>query len=239
MKKIMIFVFCIVLLSSFLSFFSFAEKPVDLTLSGDTVYAGDEITLNLYVSDNSQISGAVIDLNYDKTKLEFISASEGAILDAKAQISIRPLKNGNIRFAYMSPSSSIISEGVLFSVTFKALEDAVGKTEVSVSIPNPGDFVSSDLTKLPFNIKNASVNIVNHQTGESVTEETAENTTNEQPLEESTENQSEVESTEAPTEIPDDNKDKIIPVILFVVGLVIIIALILQRNIERAKKRNK
>lgn len=141
---------------------SFAEDPVHLSMSDETVYAGDEFTLNLFISDNSKVSGAVIDIAYDDDYFQFVSAKEGAILDADANISIKNFNKDNsyVRLTYLSSSSSILSSGILLSVTFSVKEDAEGESELKISIPNPGDFISSDLTKIPYTIKNSKVTVI-------------------------------------------------------------------------------
>ena len=93
MKKILSIIISVLIILLSFSIISFASDTVTLSLQNETVYAGDEFTVNLFISDNSKVSGAVIDINYDKSKLEFVSAKEGAILDTKASISIRNINN--------------------------------------------------------------------------------------------------------------------------------------------------
>ena len=131
MKKIISVIISVLIIILSFTISCYANDSVTLSLQNETVYAGDEFTVNLFISDNSKISGAVIDINYDKSKLEFVSAKEGAILDAKANISIRNINKDNsyVRFAYMSNGSSVTSEGILFSVTFKVVEVPAGKID--------------------------------------------------------------------------------------------------------------
>ncbi len=183
MKKIISVSMVILFLLSAFMFTVYGQDPVTLKLTSQQVYAGDEITLHLYVSGNSNISCAAIDINYDDKMLEFISAKEGAILDPKANISIRNQnkENSYVRFTYFSTSSSIVSEGILMSVTFKALDNVKGETELKISIPNPDDFISIDLERLPYNVVNSKIDIINDNIVESAEEEietgTKENTT--------------------------------------------------------------
>lgn len=178
MKKILSIIISGLIILTSLSIICFATDTVTLSLQNETVYAGDEFTVNLFVSDNSKISGAVIDINYDKSKLEFVSAKEGAILDTKANISIRNMNKDNsyVRFAYMSNNSSITSEGILFSVTFKVLESANGKTDLKITIPSPADFVSDSLEKIPYTVRNSSITILNDIPTETTSETETEST---------------------------------------------------------------
>ncbi len=180
MKKIVSIILTLVVLIFSLSIFVCAEDPVMISIQDEKVYAGDEFTVNVFISDNSQISGAVIDINYDNEKLEFISAKEGAILDTKGNISIRNIsKDKNyVRFTYMSASTSVSSEGIIFSITFKALESASGKTSLEITIPNAADFVNSDLEKLAYNVDNSEITILDNISIETTTESpTSESTT--------------------------------------------------------------
>ncbi len=228
MKKIMSVIISFILLLSIFSFMTFAEDPVTFTITGEQVYAGDEITLHLYVSGNSNISGATVDINYDDSKLEFVSAKEGAILDPKANISIRNIKKDSsyVRFTYLSGSSSIISEGILMSVTFKTLETAYGDAELKLTIPEPGDLVDSNLTKLSYNVNNSVVTIINDsviETDESTSEIITDNTT--EVVEEneiSEKNESEV----------GDNKLNIILVSALLIGLILVVIgnIVIKKN---------
>lgn len=205
-----------------LSITCFATDTVTLSLQNETVYAGDEFTVNLFVSDNSKISGAVIDINYDKSKLEFVSAKEGAILDTKANISIRNINKDNsyVRFAYMANGSSITSEGILFSVTFKVIEYAKDKTDLKITIPSPADFVSDSLEKIPYTVRNSSITILNDILTESTSETETEST------EIFSEDLSETESQTMTNKENNDNSDKdndnVLTIVLALVGIAFI-----------------
>ncbi len=215
----------------------FAQEPVSLSIQNEKVYAGDEFTVNVYISDNSQVSGAVIDINYDKDMLEFISAKEGGILDTKGNISIRNIKNDKsyVRFAYMSGSSSIDTEGILFTVTFKALETAKGKTNLEITIPNPADFVNNNLEKIEYKVENAEISILENISIETTESTTAESTTEE----EITSDIIESETIESTTDNADENNNtngdnsKTLMIVLLLVGLALIcfgIAFIIKKK---------
>ncbi len=172
MKKTISIITSLIILTLSFSICVYAEDPVIISIQDEKVYAGDEFTVNVFISDNSQMSGAVIDINYDNEKLEFISAKEGAILDTKGNISIRNVNKDNsyVRFAYMSGSSSVTAEGIIFSITFKALETASGKTNLEIAIPNAADFVNSDLEKLAYSVDNSEITILDNISIETTTE---------------------------------------------------------------------
>lgn len=199
----------------------FAEEKVKLSLTNETVYAGEEFKLNLFISDNSKMSGAVIDISYDKNMLEFVSAKQGAILDNSANISIKNIdgEKSKIRFTYLAPNSSVTSEGVIMTITFKALENATGDTDLTISIPNQADFVTQDLQNIPYEVTNSVVKIINTTYVEK-NDETSTST-----LEDETESISDI--SESTTEGQNDksnlqnneDNDTAIIIVLIVVGL--------------------
>lgn len=240
MKKVFSIFLAIMLIASVFSISCFAENPVKLQLNSetDTVYAGDEFTVKLMISDNSKMSGAAIDINYDKNKLEYVSGSFGGILDDSATKSIKNISGNKskVRFTYLAPSSSVTSQGVLVTVKFKALENASGKTDLTISVPNPGDFVSQDLTRLSYTVENAKINIIGSATE---TESISQSETETQPIESST-----AETTTKPVENNDTDDDKdmsktIIVVVVAGVAILLAVALLTRKPKSKKKKRKK
>ena len=224
MKKVFSVIISIIILSLSFSCTAFANDPVLLSIQDEKVYAGDTFTVNMFISYDSQMSGAVIDINYDSKMLEFISAKEGAILDPSATISIKNMKNEKsfVRFAYMSGASSVTMDGIIFSITFKALETASGNTKLEITIPNPKDFVNENLEVIDYTVDNAEISVLNNiSIEESTTEEqSSESTTIPEP--------DETESTETTTNITIDDteekgdKDYTTVIILLLIGIALI-----------------
>lgn len=226
MKKfISIFLTLTLLLLSF-SISAFANDPITISIQNEKVYAGDTFTVNVFISDNSQVSGAVIDINYDKNMLEFVSAKEGGILDTKATTSIRNINNDKayVRFAYMSGSSSIDAEGILFTVTFKALETAKGKTNLEITIPNPADFVNNNLEKIEYKVENAEISILENISIETTESTTAESTTEKEITSDIIESETIESTTDNADESNNTNGDnsKTLMIVLLLVGLALI-----------------
>lgn len=213
-----------------------AKSTVELKVTDATVYAGDEFELKVFISDNSKLSGAVIDLEYDASKLEYVSAEKGAIIDDDAMISIKNTPN-NVRFTYLSPDSAITSEGILFSVKFKALENAEGESSVKIIIPSAGDFVSENLEKLPYTVKNSTVKIINNTVvnTESTTESTSVENTD---LPSNQDDKSTAENTTDNNQNNNDgNGDNVKIVIgLVVAGLILIFGAVIYLIISKKKR---
>ena len=240
MKKLFSIFLAVVLIVSSFSVTCFAESPVKLSLNSetDTVYAGDEFFVKLMISDNSKMSGAAIDINYDKNKLEYISGSFGGILDDSATKSVKNI-NGDkakVRFTYLAPSSSVTSQGVLVTVKFKALENASGKTDLTISVPNPGDFVAQDLTRLSYSVENAKITIIGSPTE---TESVLQSETETQPVESSS-----TETTTKPVVNNDADDDEdinktIMVVVIAGVAILFAVALLTRKPKSKKKKRKK
>ncbi len=240
MKKIVsVFLTVLVLITTIFVTPTFAKNNIELKLSNATIYAGDKFELKLFISDNSQLSGAVIDIEYDNSMLEFLSVEKGGIVDEGAMVSIKAISNNKVRFTYLSPDSSITSEGVLLTVEFKAIENAAGQTDVKILIPSAGDFVNSSAEKLAYSVENSIVKIINtttekieatenvtieESTSETVTSTTLENTTN--------------NANNTNNDGADINNDNIkIVVSLFAIGGLIILSVIVYLIANNKKKR--
>lgn len=214
MKKIFSAFLSVLVLLSVFSLMCNAANTVELKLTSEKVYTGDEFSLNLFISDNSQMSGAVIDLSYDSDKLEYVSAEPGGILDPNANVSVRNIdgKDQFVRFTYLSPSSSVTSAGVILTVKFKALSGTSGTTEIKVSVPNAGDFVTSELERILYTAVNSTVEIIGTgNTGEAPSKDAdSEEPTESQYAEETESNaetQTQAETEELSNELPTQNND--------------------------------
>ena len=212
------------MLLSLFSISVFAESKAKLSLTSETVYAGAEFKLNLFISDNSKMSGAVIDINYDKNMLEFVSAEQGAILDKSANVSIKNIDGdkAKVRFTYLAPNSSVTSEGVIMSITFKALANSTGNTDLTITIPNAADFVTQDLENISYEVSNSVVKIINTTYEES--EDKSSSTTEDasQSTSEDTQSTTEQENVNGDKTQNDDKSDNTLIIILLVVGLLFI-----------------
>lgn len=225
MFKKLVSVVLAILIILICSFVVFADEPVTLSISNETVYAGDEFVLNLLISDNSKMSAAVIDVSYDKTKLQFVSAENGSILNENANITIRNIdgENAKVRFTYLDPSSSVTSAGIIAKLKFKALDNADGKTDLRISVPNAADFVTQDLEHISYKIENSTIEIINESIVDSKTEIATETETAKESIVES---QTEEDKTELISEENEKNTDKtnnasyVVPII-FVGALII------------------
>lgn len=162
-KKIFAVILMMIMLLSSFSVASLAAENVTFSLPDEKVYAGEEFTVSLSVSGNSKISGAVIDISYDKNTLEFISADFGSILNGSANKNVKNIdgEKAFVRFTYLDPSSSLTASGVILKLRFKARDNASGDTFLKLSVPNAGDLVTGDLVRLSYKAVGGKLNIIN------------------------------------------------------------------------------
>ncbi len=239
MKKMISLMLVLFMLMSLFSISVFAENKVKLSLTNETVYAGEEFKLNLFISDNSKMSGAVIDINYDKNMLEFVSAKQGAILDSTANISIKNIdgEKPKVRFTYLAPNSSVTSEGVIMTITFKALENATGNTDLTISIPNAADFVTQDLHNIAYEVTNSVVKIIN-TTFEEQSDEVLSSTFDDETESTTDDTQSTTEQQSGKNNLQNnEDNDNAVIIVLLVLGLGFIIVGVVM--LFRSKKNKE
>ena len=162
------FLALIVLILSF-SVSAFAQEPVTISLQNEKVYAGDTFTVNVFISDNSMVSGAVIDINYGTS-----SFSERFMMDltglfaANNFIVLSQHVNTNTSFdfddSFFTNSDLSLNDGVssksfnIFGVSLElptALDaEPIQKSErpKKEKVMSSFSLVGDDLRELPFDV---------------------------------------------------------------------------------------
>ncbi len=106
-------------------------EKVEIALSSkENVKKGDEITLELTISDNSQISTGIIDIYYDKTFLEYTSLKADSVILQTMHVE-NPYNPGRMRLVFAA-TDNIAEGGILYTINFKVLDTASGSTELKV-----------------------------------------------------------------------------------------------------------
>ena len=236
-KKIFSLILALILCISTL-LIAFAAKPVTLTIVGGEAFAGENFEVQVKVSDNSKIAGAVIEVHYDTNKLQYVDSKAGGILDSNGQVSIKNSKNGVVTFVYLSTDSEIYAEGILMSIKFRVLDDAEGVADISLKIPNSADFIDINTNKLKYELKNAKIDISNNNVTQNDTETTEETVEITEPTTETSEKVSDDVLEELSSQ-NDENKENsknnksvilLVSVILIAVLLVILIILAISKK---------
>jgi len=92
------------------------DEP-EFHMSGASGKAGDEITLNVTVTNNPGIAGYGLTMEYDVSKLTFVSASSGNILSHN--FNAVKLSDNRINFNSYNNRGEYERGTVLFTITFK------------------------------------------------------------------------------------------------------------------------
>ncbi|HEY5993112.1 MAG TPA: secretin N-terminal domain-containing protein [Gallionellaceae bacterium] len=107
------------------------------------IAAGKEFTLKINLAAQD-LQNAMLELAYDPTKLKVVNVLEGDLLkkpDGKTQFLQQVQdKTGHVNFSVIR-QGNVQGEGLLASVTFQALGNEAGKTQVNVGSVNLSDAV--------------------------------------------------------------------------------------------------
>lgn len=144
---------------------SFAAKTVTFTASDSEVFAGDEFTVDIFVSDYSRLKSATLIIEYDEKAVQFLDLNIGAIVTAGSNaVSFKDVKNSGksyIQIDYKDSYASLSSAGKLLSLTFVANDSAIGKTDIKLSVSGNQITVASGSVTPEF--KNGQINIINNE----------------------------------------------------------------------------
>lgn len=144
---------------------SFAAKNVEFSASENEVFAGDEFTVDIFISDYSQLKSAVLYVRYDEKAVKFINLSVGAIVTSGSKaVTYKNVNNSGdsyVQIDYKDSSGSLSSAGKLLSLTFVASDNAVGETDIKLSVS--GNKISTVSGSVTPEFNNGKVNIINNE----------------------------------------------------------------------------
>ncbi len=255
MKKI-ISVLLVLVISAMCTMPSFAEKNVKFTVSDSEVFAGDEFTLDIFVSDYSQLKSATLLLEYDKDAMQFLDLNVGPIVTAGSNaVSFKDVKNGSksyIQIDYNDSSASLSSAGKFLSLTFVAGDTAVGEKNIKLSVS--GNKITAKTGSVTPEFKNGKIKIINNNpvtdtktepsseystASESYTPENTENVQN--TVQNTVENPSE-NKTENSSADKNNNKEKTNKRIIVgsvVTAIIVIAAMLCEMKGNKGKRKKK
>ena len=120
-----------------LIFFSFtnnvqASENCKLYIEDITKYVNsNNVVVNIYMKNvNTQITTLGLNLEYDKSKLEFISSKAGKDLHATVKLAENKQEQGKVSIAALA-LDGFKSDGIYYSITFKVLDDS---EEIPISL---------------------------------------------------------------------------------------------------------
>lgn len=191
MKKI-ISVLLVFVISAVFVLPSFAAQSIKFTVSDSEVFAGDEFTVDIFISDYSQLKSATLLVEYDKNSMQFLDLNVGAIVTAGSNaVSFKDVQNGSksyIQIDYNDSSASLSSAGKFLSLTFVAGDTAVGEKDVKLSVSGNKITVKTGTVTPEFD--NGKIKIINNNpvTDSKTEPSSVESTVSESSASENTEN---------------------------------------------------
>jgi len=134
---------------------------VFFTVGSVTGYRGENITADIDISANSNIAAATFVLNFDSTKLEFVSASAGSALDI-GMTDINP-SGSKITMAYIN-TQGLKQSGTILEVQFKIKSDLTDQiSPLTFSVPESIDLSEHNL---PTAIAPGAITILDYMLGD-------------------------------------------------------------------------
>ncbi len=254
MKKF-ISLFLVFVISTVLALPSFAAKSIKFTVSDSEVFAGDEFTVDIFISDYSQLKSATLLVEYDKNAMQFLDLNVGPIVTAGSDaVSFKDVQNSSksyIQIDYNDSSASLSTAGKFVSITFVASDTAVGEKDIMLSVSG-NKAISKTGTVTP-EFDNGKINIINNNpVTESNTESSSvESTASESSVSENTENVQNTSQniTENSTKNIDENSSadkndeesqKRIIIGSVVTAIIVIAAILFETKCNKGKhKKNK
>lgn len=251
MKKI-ISILLVFVMSAVFALPSFAAKNVKFTVSDSEVFAGDEFTVDIFISDYSQLKSATLLVKYDKNSMQFLDLNVGAIVTAGSNaVSFKDVQNGSksyIQIDYNDSSASLSSAGKFLSLTFVAGDTAVGEKDVKLSVS--GNKVTVKTGSVTPEFDNGKIKIINNNpvTDSKTDPSSEESTASEASAPENTENvqntaenpsENKMENSSADKNNNEEKTNKRIIAGSVVTAIIVIAAMLFETKGSKGKRKKK
>ena len=147
-----------------------AEKAV-LQISTVSGHRGDEVSVTVSLTSNPGIAGLVFSLTFDNKVLKLVDVKEPANTDDEFIFYEPVIKNDAINdtsinyigYAFASGKSNITKTGIVYTATFKILDEAaIGTTQLNIAGRNgqdTADVSSIDEKAVPIEVTAGSVTV--------------------------------------------------------------------------------
>lgn len=147
-----------------------AEKAV-LQVSTVSGYRGDEVSVTVSLTSNPGIAGLVFSLTFDNKVLKLVDVKEPANTDDEFIFYEPIIKNDAINdtsinyigYAFASGKSNITKTGIVYTATFKILDEAaIGTTQLNIAGRNgqdTADVSNIDEKAVPIEVTAGSVTV--------------------------------------------------------------------------------
>ncbi|MCR5485186.1 MAG: leucine-rich repeat protein [Clostridiales bacterium] len=130
-----------------------------ISVADVTAKADDTVEVKISISNNPGIVSAAFTLKYDATKVKYVSAKNGTILD-KMTDKDAPLSS-SCKFSFTSDDAKkdVKTNGVLVTVTFKLLSTFTsGTADLSITMDST-DTYNIDLESVKFNTESGKISV--------------------------------------------------------------------------------
>lgn len=152
LRKIAVSIF-IIICANFYICNSYAEVPNIYIDNAIKEEGTDEITVDLNVENlDSNISSLGLNINYDQTKLEYVSSKHGKNLKTTVQMSEYVEKDKIL--LRIKGQDGLKNDGTYYQLTFKVLDENVEKIPVNVDLKEAKD-INGNVVKC--NVSNGTV----------------------------------------------------------------------------------
>lgn len=148
-KTISVFLAILMVICALPIFASAQNVTLTMTSSKNDVKIGDSVTVDVILSENSNLNYFTIDLVYDNSNLEYVSNSVYEIFGNEI---INPSYSANkIRLAVADVESNTTG-GTILSVSFKVLSSSCGTISLDIIDAADGDFKEIPVKTSPIRI---------------------------------------------------------------------------------------
>ena len=180
-KLIVYIVISIFMLITIIPIKTYAQDKMVIELQGANGKPGDEITVNLKLSNNPGVRILGGKISFDRTKLEYVSCELKGLEKAKNKDIQYNDKSGNIVFyatAERADAETINDNDTIAEIKLKIKNDATGTAEVKINMEDVAIGINQAITD--YEQKNATITIEGTAQTQGNTQNNSEQTNNEQ-----------------------------------------------------------
>ncbi len=180
-KLIVYIVISIFMLITIIPIKTYAQDKMVIELQGANGKPGDEITVNLKLSNNPGVRILGGKISFDRTKLEYVSCELKGLEKAKNKDIQYNDKSGNIVFyatAERADAETINDNDTIAEIKLKIKNDATGTAEVKINMEDVAIGINQAITD--YEQKNATITIEGTAQTQSNSQNNSEQTNNEQ-----------------------------------------------------------
>lgn len=127
-----------------------SDEVVNFSVSSATGNIGDEVTIEINLNNSSNFVSSNLVLNYNTKHLEYISYSNGEVLEKGAMSIVKNnSETGKISIGYISEASeepSIIQAGNILKIVFKITSDFENETQLELDVASLKTREGKDIT---------------------------------------------------------------------------------------------